>query len=94
MLKRTGEIPVYFPGDEEVYLKAADMPDGRLFCAVFNIGMDPIEELALVCDREVKKITCLTPDGEEAPVSYHKEGDSYVTELPCLPLQPIILFIS
>ena len=24
-----GELPVYYPSDEEVYLRAADMPDNK-----------------------------------------------------------------
>ena len=94
LLKNSGELPVYYPDDEEVYLKAADTADGRLLVAVFNIGQDPTEELSLVCDFEASSVTRLTPDGEEEAVTFRREGDKYVLDIPCLPLEPVILFIK
>ena len=94
LLKNSGELPVYYPDDEEVYLKVADTADGRLLAAVFNIGQDPIEELSLVCDLEASAVTRLTPDGEEEVVAFRREGDRYILDIPCLPLQPVVLFIK
>ena len=94
MLKRTGELPVYFPGDEEVYLKAADMENGDLFCAVFNIGLDEIEALELVCDFEAKGFEMLLPNGETKSVGYTFDGEKYTLDTPCKVLTPVILFIK
>ncbi|MBQ9120736.1 MAG: hypothetical protein IJY12_00025 [Clostridia bacterium] len=94
MLKSTGEMPVYYPGDEEVYLKAADMEDGRTFCAVFNIGLDPIDALVLVCDFEATKFEALTPDGGTTEIAFRREDDRYILDVPCRTLDPVVLFIS
>lgn len=94
LLREAGELPVYYPGDEEVYLKAANTADGRLLVAVFNIGSDPIEALSLVCESEAASVTRLTADGEEEPVSFRREGDRYVLDVPCNPLEPTVLFIA
>ena len=94
MLKLTGEMPVYYPGDEEVYFKAADMEDGRVLAAVFNLGTDPIEELSLACDFEAKGFACLTPDGEEAKITFRREGDRYILGIPARTLEPVIVFIE
>ncbi|MBQ0104558.1 MAG: hypothetical protein KBT47_00800, partial [Armatimonadetes bacterium] len=62
LLREAGELPVYYPEDAEVCMKAADMEDGSLFVAIFNIGLDPIEEFPLIFDREIKSLEMLTPE--------------------------------
>lgn len=92
MLKETGELPAYYPGDEEVYFRAADMPDGGLFCAMFNIGLDPIEQIEMVFNREISGIKILTPKGTQNPVAFKQEGNRYILDLSCVTLEPVILF--
>ena len=65
LFEATGELPLYFKGDEEMYLKAGDLPDGSLFCAAFNLGTDPIDNLELVIYRDVNKIEKLNPEGKK-----------------------------
>lgn len=93
IMKRVGELPVYYPNDEEVYLRAADMEDGGLFTAVFNIGLDPIEELELACERDVKRIEKLMPDGSRKEVAFTCENGLLKLECPCYTLDPVILFL-
>ncbi len=94
MLKMTGEMPLYYPNDEEVYLKCADMADGRIFCAVFNIGLDPIDNLELACEFNAKKIRMLMPDGSEKEVGFTFENGIYTLDIPCKTLDPVVLFIE
>ena len=93
MLADTDELPAYCPGDEEVYFRAADMPDGGLFAGVFNIGMDPIEQTVLVCRRPVTRAEKLLPDGSRAPVAFTRDGDRYTFDTPSPVLDPTILFL-
>ena len=94
ILKKSGNLPVYFPSDEEVYLKAAKTKDQRLLVALFNIGLDPIENVELVFENEVSQITCLTPDGKEKEVSFTKNGDTYTLDIDAPILTPVILFAN
>lgn len=94
LMDRLDENPVYFPGDEEVYMKAADMPDGRLFCAVFNFGFDTIEKLELVFKRKISKIEMLTPDGSTKNVSFTLSDGRYILDCECRTLDPAVLFIG
>lgn len=94
MLASVGECPVYYPGDEEVYLRAADLPDGGLFCALFNIGLDPIEQIKLVIDRPVGSIEQLDPSGAWRPVAYEKCEDLYSLAVPAHILDPVIIRIQ
>lgn len=94
ILKSTKEMPVYYPNDEEVYLKAADMPDGRVFCALFNIGLDPIENMELCIDFEPKSISLLLPNGEEKPLSFKYENGRYILDCNANTLDPVVIFIE
>lgn len=91
MMRSVGELPIYYPGDAEMYLRVAEMPDGGWFCALFNIGLDPIENLPLICESDVAKIEVLQPNGSFSPVVFTKNDDALTLDLPCLPLQPVIL---
>ena len=94
MVKLSGELPVCYPNDEEIYLKAADMENGDLFCAIFNIGLDPIEKLELSCDFEATKFKKLIPSGETIEISFKCENDRYIIDTPCNILEPVVLFIE
>ena len=70
LLRETGNLPVYYPDDGEVYLRAANMPDGSMFIGFFNISLDPIEEITLVCERAVKSVKQLMPNGSYRSVDF------------------------
>ena len=94
LLKKTGELSVYFPGDEEVYFKVADTEDGKKFCALFNLGTDTIERVKLCCDFEVHSIERLMPNGKAVPVSFSKENETYILDLEAKTLDPVVVFLS
>ncbi len=94
LMKLAGELPIYFPGDEEVYLKAADMPDGSLFCSIFNIGFDVIENIELICDREVVTIERMTPEGQFETIGFKKKENLLKLDIPANILEPVILRIK
>ncbi len=94
MISEMGELPVYYPNDEEVYFRCADMVDGRMFCAVFNIGLDPVDELEVCCEFEAKRFYMLMPNGDEKELSFIKDGDKYKLGIPCNILDPVVLFIE
>ena len=94
MMKMAGELPVYYPEDAEVYLRAADMPDGRLFCAVFNIGLDPIDALTLAADRPVAKIEKLLPDGSFREIAFTEENGILTLDTHAGVLDPVVLILS
>ena len=86
---------MYYPEDAEVYLRAADMEDGRLFCAVFNLGLDPIDRLTLAADHPVTAIERLLHDGTFAPVAFTTNENGVMTlDLPCYTLDPVVLTLA
>ncbi len=94
LLKATGNLPVYYPDDAEVYMRAGYFPDGKLFVAVFNIGLDPLDELPLVVEGDVKNIQLLSPDGRFQDVKYTVDGEKVTVDTSVNILTPVILVIE
>ncbi len=63
LMSKYGDLPIYTPDDDEIYLRVADAPNGDIFCAVFNISLDPIEQIRLCCQKQPRAIEYLDCDG-------------------------------
>ena len=50
LLGESGNLPVYYPEDAEVFLKLGCYRDGRLLCVVTNEGLDRLDEIPLHSD--------------------------------------------
>lgn len=94
LLAACGNLPVYYPEDAEVYLKAGTLADGSLLAAVFNIGLDPLEEIPLVTKREVQGLQRLTAEGHWEDCRWHPAEDSIVVDTPAYTLEPVVLKIK
>ena len=94
LLKDTGNLPIYYKGDEEVYLKAGIMKDDSLFCAISNTGFDPIEEITLCVEKNYKKVEKLSCDGKWEECGFEVNGDVITIDVPAYTLQPVILKLS
>ena len=92
LMQKHGEIPVYYPDDAEVYVKAGTLPNGDIFCGFFNIGLDNLDEVTLVADRKITEIKMLTPDGEFVNVDFTIDENGVIT-VPTYAeiLHPVIL---
>ena len=93
LLSESGNLPVYYPDDSEVYLKAANMSDGALLVAFFNISLDPIDEIILVTDRAVNSVEALMPDGSYSPVDFTADGSRLTLHRSASILTPEILIL-
>ena len=102
LMRRAGELPVYYAGDEDVYFRAANLDaaanvgDGTLFCAVFNLGMDPIDEIVLGCEKLPASVEMLDCDGtrKAVPFTVDAETGMVTVHTPANTLVPVILFLS
>lgn len=92
LLKTTGHMPAYCRSDEELYFKCAKMNDGRLMCAVFNLGFDPMECVDMYFEKTPKKITCLMPNGEEKEVNFSIGNEGVTVDCACNTLEPLVIF--
>ena len=95
LLAQYGDLPVYYTEDEEVYMRAADCDDGSLMCALFNIGLDPIEQIRIKADRVPSAIECLEADGSRKAYNFDIGEDGVITiDKPAYTLNPVIFFIK
>lgn len=94
LMRESGNLPLYYPGDAEVYIKAGYFKDG-IFCSFINIGLDNLDEVTLVCDREVTEIKRLMSDGTYTVCSFDKSADGVITvNTPAMILDPAILILK
>lgn len=95
LMAETGNLPVYYPEDAEIYLKAAKMPDKKLMTALFNVGLDSVYEIPLCVDGDIKRIEKLNSDGTLSECGFIKEAGGRLTvNTPCFTLEPVILFLE
>lgn len=94
LLRESGNLPVYFVGDEEVYLKAGSLPDGTLLVVLFNIGLDPIDEITLDCETSVLGVEMLDCDGKRQKVEFCAENGRVTVARPLYTLEPVVLFLT
>jgi len=93
LLRPTGCLPVFYPGDAEVYLRAGRTADGALFCAFFNIGLDDLDEIGLTVEKIPSEVLRLTPDGGWENVPFTVEGDTLTFPIRAGILLPEILLL-
>ncbi len=79
LMKDHSKLPVYYPDDAEVYIKAGELKDGGIFCAFFNIGLDNLDEVTLVADRKITEITALSPDGKFKKCDFSTDKNGKIT---------------
>ena len=94
LLKETGNLPIYYAGDSEIYMKTAKMPDGNRFCALFNLSMDRLDELPLATDEAVRGVRMLQKDGSYAPLAYEKTENGILLRETLYPVDPMILVLD
>ncbi len=94
LLKESGCLPIYYDGDSEMYMKTAKMPDGKRFCAIFNLSLDVDEEMPLATAEQVRGVKLLQKDGSFAPVAYEETETGILVKQPVCPLEPMILVLD
>ena len=94
ILLRKNSIPVYYPEDAELYLRAGRLDSGELFAVAFNLSQDMLDELPLVIDRDFRAIERLDENGERVPCRYKTDGGVTYIDENVMPMEPIVIFIS
>ncbi|MBQ2976937.1 MAG: hypothetical protein IJE17_05560 [Clostridia bacterium] len=94
LIRESGHLPVYYPEDAEVYFRAAKCPDGKMLCVLFNLGLDVLEEIPLICEKTVRKVERLMPDGNFAPCVCHMERNALIVETDAQILEPVVLLME
>ena len=94
ILEELGELPVYYPDDAELLLRAHELDDGSLMVAVLDMSLDTVEELPLVINRPVSEILRLMPDGSYKQVGFKNDKKRYELDITAQVFDPVILIIK
>lgn len=94
ILSRRNHLPIYYPEDGEVYLRAGYLPNGEIMAAFFNLGFDQLEDVPFVCNREVTKVEKLNPDGTRSACEFTVENGVVRVQEMMNTLMPVVLFLS
>ena len=95
LLKKAGTLPIYYPGDNEICMRSGYVNDGRLLCALFDLGYDPMDNISLYLEKEPVEVQMLNKDGLYSNVPFEKgSADTYVVNTKIEPLYPVILLIK
>ena len=94
ILSRRGHLPIYYPEDAEVYLRAGMLPNGEIFCAFFNLTLDELEDIPLVCETSVTHVEYLTSNGTREQLDFTVIDGVVRIARSVKVLDPVILFIK
>ncbi len=94
MLSKNGLLPLYYPEDGEVYLRAGRLKNGERMACAFNLGFDALENLPLTVTEPVAHVERLMPDGTRRPVSFETKGNTVFIACELRTLIPEIFFLS
>lgn len=94
ILSRKNLIPLYYPEDCEVYLRAGYLENGEIMAAFFNLGFDQLEDIPFVCDQKVTRVEILEPNGSRRECRFIVQDGVIRVDEPMNTLMPIVLFIQ
>ena len=94
ILKDLDCLPIYYPEDAEVFMKAAKTRDGKLFCAILNMSLDVLEELPLATKQSIRGIKRLLPNGSYETVDFQRVQDRIELSLTAYPYDPVVLLLD
>ncbi len=95
LMRQAGALPVYYPGDEEICLRAGRLQDDRLLVCLYNLGYDPVEKLTLCLEKAPMRAWLLQPDGSEQSVEFAALGEGcYQFAAAVEPMYPVLLLLE
>ena len=94
ILTKGNHIPLYYPEDGEVYLRAGLLKNGEIMASLFNIGLDVLEDIPLACTKTVKNVEKLNPDGTRSICEFVMDNGIIRVMEQMDVLIPKVLFIS
>lgn len=94
LLTQSGNLPVYYDGTEEMYMKTGKLSNGDTLCAFINIGFDPVCEINVVCDRKVTEVKILDKTGELKPCNFRIQDKKLIVEKSIYTLDPVVIILK
>ena len=94
ILSRRDNLPLYYPEDAELYLRAGRLPSGEIMAVAFDLSQDALDEIPLVIKGDVTSIERLGELGDRVPCDFDvRDGVTYI-KATLAAMEPIVLFIK
>ncbi len=94
ILSKGNHIPLYYPEDSEIYLRAGYLKNGEIMAVFFNLSLDQHEDIPFVCTKEVSNVEILNPDGTRSKCNFKCVDGIVRVDKPLNTMIPAVLFIS
>ena len=94
LLSEKGLLPIYYPEDGEVYLRAGRLGSGERMAVFFNLGFDVLEDIPLACEETVTSVEYLKADGTRESAPFTVEGKTVRIQMEARTLLPVVLFLK
>lgn len=94
LLKAVDAIPVYFPGDEEMYMRLGKTREEKYMCVLYNLGLDIPDEIELSTDLNIQKAEIMQADGTISEIPFRRNENILTVQARAGVLDPVILFLS
>ena len=94
ILSRRENLPLYYPEDAEVYIRAGRLASGEILAAVFNLSQDALDELPLVFKYEVHRVEMLDERGEREACDFELSDGILYIKKEFAAMEPRVFFIS
>jgi hypothetical protein len=86
--------PLYYAGDERVYLKAGKTASGAYLVAAINMGSDPVENITFTTGHDFTRVLSLSPAGVWQPVRFKQLGRQLIMPDTAEFMLPLVYLIS
>ena len=94
ILSKNDLLPLYYPEDAELYLRAGRLQGGEILAVAFNLSQDALDELPLVIKSAVSRVDRLDEQGERVPCDFEvRDGVTHVKS-PIAAMEPLALIIE
>ena len=94
LVSKRNRLPVYYPGDIDMYVKAGMLSNGEIMISLFNMSHDELDEIPLVISEKFSKIEKLNCDGTRSECRFDIQENDVIVHEVSKPLIPVVLFIS
>lgn len=94
ILSQKNHIPLYYPEDAEVYLRAGFLKDGSIMAVLFNLGFDELEDIPLCVSSKVSNVVKINPDGTKSECTFTADKNIVRVNENLKTLMPLVLIIS
>ena len=75
LIRSATEMPLYYAGDADMYMRGGILPDNSLVGILFNLGTDQLDTFEIFVDSPFENLEYLTKEGKWEKCDFTRTGD-------------------